>query len=104
MLHYAQDCGGDKGKHYAACVICACNEIGEDQLILPCPQSGATTGLSHLLFVCMCHHLYLPRQHGRTQLRIWTKAQTKSAKSYLQPMYVFVHFFFSLMMRVVKTL
>ena len=57
MLHYAEDCGGDKGKRYAACAICACSEIGEDHLILPRLQSLATTWLSHLLFVCMCHHL-----------------------------------------------
>jgi hypothetical protein len=57
MLHYAQDCGGDKGKRYAACAICACSEIGEDHLILPRLQSLATTWLSHLLFVCMCHRL-----------------------------------------------
>jgi len=29
MLHYAQDCSGDKDKRYAACA-CACSDIGED--------------------------------------------------------------------------
>jgi hypothetical protein len=57
MLHYALDCGGVKGKRYAACAICACSEIGEDHLILPRLQSLATTWLSHLLFVCKCHRL-----------------------------------------------
>jgi hypothetical protein len=57
LLYYAHDCGGDNGKRYTACAICACSEVGEDDMILPRLQSLATTWLSHLLFVCMFPNL-----------------------------------------------
>ena len=51
MLHYAEGCGGEYGKQYAAAAICACSHQ-ENKETLKYLQSLATTWLSHLLYVC----------------------------------------------------
>jgi hypothetical protein len=42
------------GTRYTACAICACSEVGEDDMIPLRHQSLAMMWLSHFLFVCMC--------------------------------------------------
>ena len=51
MLHYAEDCGGEKSKRYTAAAICACY-LRDEEESLKYLQSLATTWLSHLLYVC----------------------------------------------------